>query len=121
MHRSYRLLPFCALAAAATAQLPAPTLISRAVPRAAWSAVLSAGTTTGTTTTPPTVNTTFRAANPGAGSSDTLYVFGGSLGNNTATTTNDLWAFHAPTGTFTQRLPDGAAGSPAARARAAIA
>ena len=121
MHPSLRLIPFCALATAAAAQLPAPALINRAAPRAAWSAVVSAGTTTGVTTTPPTVNATFRAGNPGAGSSDTLYVFGGSLGNNTATTTNDLWAFHAPTGLFTQRLADGAAGSPAARGRAAIA
>jgi hypothetical protein len=121
MHPSLRLVPFCALATAAAAQLPAPTLINRAAPRAAWSAVVSSGTTTGVTTSPPTVNATFRAGNPGAGSSDTLYVFGGSLGNNTSTTTNDLWAFHAPTGVFAQRLADGAAGSPAARGRAAIA
>lgn len=121
MNATLRLLPICALAAAAAAQLPAPTLRNRATPRAAWSAVLSAGTTTGATTTPPTVNATFRAGNPGAGSADTLYVFGGSLGNNTSTTTNDLWAFHAPTGTFTQSIPDGAVGSPSPRGRAAIA
>lgn len=48
-------------------------------------------------------------------------MFGGSLGNNTATTTNDLWAFNAPAGTFTQVIADGAPGSPAARGRASIA
>jgi Galactose oxidase, central domain len=109
------------LAALASAQLPAPSLIQRVAPRAAWSVVAGAGLSTGATTGTPTVNATFRADNPGAASNDTLWVFGGSLGNNTATTTNDLWAFNAPAGTFTQVIADGAPGSPAARGRASIA
>lgn len=121
MNRPLLLSVSLLVAGAAHAQLPAPTLIARTAPRAAWSVVASAGATTGATTTPPTVNATFRAGNPGAASFDTLWVFGGSLGNNTSTTTNDLWAFDAVAGTFTQRLADGAAGSPAARGRAAIA
>ncbi len=116
-----RLAPMFALAAAAAAQLPAPTLNPRTAPRAAWSAVTSAGVTTGATTSPPTVNGTFRADNPGAVGLDTLWIFGGSLGNNTAFTANDLWAFDPIAGTMTQRIADGAAGSPAHRGRAAIA
>ena len=116
-----RLAPMFALAAAAAAQLPAPTLNPRTAPRAAWSAVTSAGVTTGATTSPPTVNGTFRADNPGAVGLDKLWIFGGSLGNNTAFTANDLWAFDPIAGTMTQRIADGAAGSPAHRGRAAIA
>lgn len=109
------------LAGSALAQLPAPTLVARATPRAAWTAVTSAGLSTGATTGTPTPNATFRCDNPGAASQTHLYVFGGSLGNNTATTANDLWAFDALAGTFTQLIPDGAVGSPAARGRACIA
>src|SRR5262245_12271208 len=98
-------------AAPAVAQIPAPTLVSRIAPRAAWTAVTSAGATTSGTLTggsyPATANTTFRAANPGATSFDKLWVFGGCLANNTATTTNDLWAFDAVAGTFTQVIADG--------------
>lgn len=110
-----------ALTATAAAQLPAPTLIQRAAPRAAWSTVTSAGTTIGATTTPPTVNGTFRADNPGAVGMDKLWVFGGSLGNNTNYTANDLWAFDPVAGTMTQMIADGVAGSPAHRSRSAIA
>lgn len=110
-----------ALAATAAAQLPAPTLIQRAAPRAAWSIVTSAGTTTGVTTTPPTINGTFRADNPGAVGNDKLWIFGGSLGNNTNYTANDLWAFDPVAGTMTQLIADGAAGSPSHRGRSAIA
>lgn len=105
------LLP--ALAAPALAQLPAPVLISRTAPRAAWTAVTTAGTSS------TTVNQ--RADNPGAASNDELYVFGGSKGNNTATTYNDLWAFDAAAGTFTQLIPNNDPGSPTHRGRAAIA
>lgn len=114
---SFALLPL--LAASALAQLPAPTLLSRTAPRAAWTAVTSAGTTTpaGTPPTVPNFNTTFRADSTGVATNDKLYVFGGRLGNNTTTVTNDLWAFDAVAGTFTQLIPHGAVGSPAARAR----
>ena len=108
-------------AAAAAAQLPAPTLISRTAPRAAWTTVTSAGATTGVTTATPTVNGTFRADNPGAVGQDKLWIFGGSLGNNTAFTANDLWAFDPVAGTITQRIVDGALGSPSHRGRSAIA
>lgn len=116
----------CLLAAGpALAQLPAPTLISRTTPRAAWTVVATAGATTSGTLSggayPATPNTTFRCDNPGAASFDKLWVFGGSLANNTATTANDLWAFDAVAGTFTQVIADGAAGSPSHRARSAIA
>ena len=101
------------LAAPALAQLPAPTLKARVAPRAAWSAVTSAGLNT--------TNTTFRTSNPGAASSTHLYVFGGAQNSNTNTTMNDLWAFDAVAGTFTQLIANSAAGSPAHRAIAAIA
>jgi hypothetical protein len=117
------LLPL--FSAAAIAQLPAPALLSRTAPRATWTAVASAGTTTSGTLSggsyPATVNTTFRVCNQGAASHDKLWVFGGSLANNTATTTNDLWVFDAVAGTFTQRIAHGAAGSPPSRGRAAVA
>lgn len=110
------------------AQLPAPTPnppTVRAVPRATWVAVTSAGNTTNGTLTSgtyaPLANTTFRADNPGAASSNAIWVFGGALANNTATTANDLWKFDALAGTFTQVIADGVAGSPAHRASAAIA
>jgi hypothetical protein len=85
--------------------------------------VVSAGTTTPSGTPPatPNVNTTFRADSCGAASSDKIWVFGGSLGNNTSTTTNDLWAFDALAGTFTQVLAHGAAGAPPARGRHSVA
>ncbi|MBL8730545.1 MAG: hypothetical protein JNM25_19155 [Planctomycetes bacterium] len=115
-------------AAAAIAQLPTPSPnppTLRAAPRATWVAVTTAGTTTNGTlsagTYAPLANTTFRADNPGAASNDAIYVFGGSLANNTATTANDLWKFDAVAGTFTQLIADGVAGSPAHRARASIA
>lgn len=116
-HLALTILPL--LASQALAQLPAPTLTLRAAPRAAWTAVTSAGTTTpaGTPPTTPAVNTTFRADSCGAASSDKLWVFGGSLGNNTSTVTNDLWAFEAVAGTFTQIVAHGAVGAPPARAR----
>lgn len=103
----------------AVAQLPAVTLTNRAAPRATWTAVTSAGTTTpaGTPPTVPNVNTTFRADSCGAASSDKIWVFGGSLGNNTTTVTNDLWAFDALAGTFTQVQAHGAVGAPPARGR----
>ncbi|MBL8751763.1 MAG: hypothetical protein JNK15_00575 [Planctomycetes bacterium] len=103
------------------AQLPAPTLIQRTAPRATWTAVTTAGLTTGVTTSPPTVNGTFRADNPGAVGQDKLWIFGGSLGNNTSYTANDLWAFDPVAGTMTQVIADGAAGSPSHRGRSAIA
>ncbi len=122
MHTSLcRLALLPLLAAPAFAQLPAPTLISRTAPRANWAVVSTAGATTGVTTTPPTVNGTFRADNPGAVGQDKLWIFGGSLGNNTAYTANDLWAFDPLVGTMTQKIADGAAGSPSHRGRAAIA
>jgi hypothetical protein len=105
----------------ALGQLPAPTLLQRAAPRATWTAVTSAGLTTGVTTSPPTVNGTFRADNPGAVGLDKLWIFGGSLGNNTAFTANDLWAFDPVAGTLSQLIADGAVGSPPHRGRAAIA
>lgn len=114
-------LVLVAFAAAAAAQLPAPTLISRTAPRAAWTTVTSAGATTGVTTATPTVNGTFRADNPGAVGQDKLWIFGGSLGNNTAFTANDLWAFDPVAGTMTQLIADGAVGSPSHRGRSAIA
>ena len=111
------------LAASALAQLPAPTLVSRTAPRATWAAVTTAGSTTPTGTPPatPAVNTTFRAESCGAASATALWVFGGSLGNNTATVTNDLWAFNAAAGTFTQVQAHGTAGAPPARGRHAAA
>ncbi len=121
-HAPRFLLPAIAIAAGtALAQLPAPSLTLRAAPRATWAAVASAGTTSGVTTSPPTVNATFRADNPGAVGLDKLWIFGGSLGNNTAFTANDLWAFDPVTGLLTQLIPDGAAGAPTQRGRAAIA
>ena len=119
--RIHALLVLPLIAVPALAQLPAPTLVSRTAPRAAWTTVASAGLSTGATSGTPTPNATFRCDNPGAASSTHLYVFGGSLGNNTATTSNDLWAFDAVAGTFTQLIVDGAVGSPAARSRACIA
>ena len=101
------------VAAPALAQLPAPTLTARVAPRAAWSAVTSAGVNT--------TGTTFRAGNPGAASSTHLYVFGGSLNNNTATTLNDLYAFDAVAGTFTQLIANSVAGSPTHRGVASVA
>lgn len=119
--RTFPVLAVGLMAAPAFAQLPAPSLVARVAPRAAWTAVVSAGFSTGATTGTPTPNATFRVDNPGAASATHLYVFGGSLGNNTGTTANDLWAFDAVAGTFTQLLLDGAVGSPPARGRAAIA
>lgn len=115
--KCFAILPL--LAATAAAQLPTVTLTNRAAPRATWVAVTSAGTTTpaGTPPTVPNVNTTFRADSCGAASGDTIWVFGGSLGNNTSTVTNDLWAFNALAGTFTQVQAHGAAGAPPARGR----
>lgn len=120
------LLPL--FAATALAQLPAPSPnppTLRAAPRATWVAVTSAGATTSGalsgSTYAPLANTTFRADNPGAASNDAVWVFGGSLANNTATTANDLWKFDALAGTFTQLIADGASGSPTHRGRAAIA
>lgn len=115
------LLPL--LAATAAAQLPTVTLTNRAAPRATWVAITTAGTTTpaGTPPTVPNVNTTFRADSCGAASNDKLWVFGGSLGNNTSTVTNDLWAFDALAGTFTQVQAHGTVGAPPARGRHAAA
>lgn len=115
--RTLALLPM--FAASALAQLPTVTLTNRAVPRATWTAVTSAGTTlpAGTPPAVPNFNTTFRADSCGAASADKIWVFGGSLGNNTSTTTNDLWAFDAAAGTFTQIVAHGAVGSPPARGR----
>lgn len=109
------------LAGPVLAQLPSVPLVQRTLPRATWTAVTSAGLSTGATSGNPTPNATFRCDNPGAASFDKLWVFGGSLGNNTATMSNDLWAFDAVAGTFTQLIADGAVGSPPARGRAAIA
>ena len=111
------------LAATAAAQLPSVTLTNRTAPRATWTAVTTAGTTTpaGTPPTVPNFNTTFRADSCGAASNDKIWVFGGSLGNNTATTTDDLWAFDAVAGTFTQVLAHGTAGNPTARGRHSVA
>ena len=121
MNRPLLLSVSLLVAGAAHAQLPAPTLIPRTAPRAAWSVVAGAGATTGATTTPPTANATFRCDNPGAVGLDKLWIFGGSLGNNTAYTANDLWAFDPVAGTMTQLLADGLAGSPTQRGRSAIA
>ncbi|MBK8098187.1 MAG: hypothetical protein IPK26_13830 [Planctomycetes bacterium] len=123
--RIVRLALVPVFAAPLLAQLPAPTLTSRTAPRAAWTAVTSAGTTTsgplsgGAYT--PTPNTSFRADTCGAASADKIWVFGGSLGNNTATTTNDLWAFDAVAGSFTQLLPDASPGAPPARGNHCVA
>lgn len=110
------------------AQLPTPSPnppTVRAAPRATWVGVTTAGNTTSGTLTGSTYaaapNTTFRADNPGASSNDAIWVFGGSLANNTATTANDLWKFDAVAGTFTQVIVDGAVGSPSHRGRSAIA
>jgi hypothetical protein len=112
-NRSLLILPLLAAPLAAQWSLPASTLTLRAAPRAAWTAVTSAGNNT--------TGTTFRCDNPGAANYDKLYVFGGCLNNNTATTVNDLWAFDAVAGTFTQ-VHDGAVSlAPHARGRAAIA
>jgi hypothetical protein len=123
-----RLLALSLLSAPVLAQLPAPSPnppTLRAAPRATWLAVTSAGTTTNGALSGgsylPLANTTFRADNPGAASNDSIYVFGGCLANNTATTANDLWKFDALAGTFTQLIADGAAGSPSHRGRASIA
>ncbi|MFM9914324.1 MAG: kelch repeat-containing protein, partial [Rhizobacter sp.] len=115
------LLPL--LAATAAAQLPTVTLTNRTAPRATWVAITTAGTTlpAGTPPAVPNFNTTFRADSCGAASNDKLWVFGGSLGNNTSTVTNDLWAFDALAGTFTQIQAHGTAGAPPARGRHAVA
>lgn len=127
-HLTRSLLVAPLFAAAALAQLPAPSPnppTLRAVPRATWVAVTTAGVTTSGPLSGsayvPTANTTFRADNPGAASNDAIYVFGGCLGNNSTTTANDLWKFDAVAGTFTQLLVDGAVGSPSHRGRASIA
>lgn len=99
-------------AAAQFAPLPSPTLLQRVAPRAAWTSVGSAGT--------PVAGSSFRADNPGAASFDKLYVFGGCLDNNTATTVNDLWEFDPAAGTF-QQVHSGAGTAPHARGRAAVA
>ena len=111
------LLALLGSAASAVAQLPLPTLTLRAAPRATWTSVASAGTTTPAGTPPavPNFNTTFRADSCGAASPTAIYVFGGSLGNNTTTVTNDLWAFDGTT--FTQLVAHGAVGSPPSRGR----
>jgi hypothetical protein len=117
MHSFLRLAALPLLAAPALAQLPAPTLISRTAPRAAWTAVTSAGTSS------TTIHQ--RADNCGAASNDKLYVFGGSKGNNTSTTLNDLWEFDAAAGTFTQLIANSAVPAPATqpthRGRACVA
>jgi hypothetical protein len=95
------------------APLPAPTLLSRTAPRATWTSVISAGTNT--------TGTTFRCDNPAAASNGVAYVFGGCLNNNTSTTLNDLWAFDAVAGTFTQVHNGTVSLAPHARGRAAIA
>ena len=114
--RKFTFLLLPCLAATAAAQfpvLPSLPLTLGSAPRAAWSSVTSAGTTA--------TGSTFRCDNPGAASSSTLYVFGGCLDNNTATTLNDLWALDAVAGTFTQ-LHDGVVSlAPHARGRAAVA
>lgn len=115
--RSYVKLSLFGLAAmpafAQNVPLPAPTLNLRAAPRAAWSVVTASGTNT--------TNTTFRADNMGAASSTHLYVFGGCQNNNTAVTMNDLYAFDAAVGTFTQ-IHDGATTTaPHARGRCSVA
>ena len=108
------LLP--ALAAPALAQfnpLPSQPLVLRAAPRAAWSAVASAGATV--------TGSTFRCDNPGAASNSKMYVFGGCLDNNTATTLNDLWEFDALAGTFTQINNGTTAPAPHQRGRCSVA
>ncbi len=110
----FLLLPV--LAAPALAQfnpLPSQPLELRAAPRASWSAVASAGATV--------TGTTFRCDNMGAASNSKMYVFGGCLDNNTATTMNDLYEFDAIAGTFT-RIHDGVVSTaPHARGRASVA
>lgn len=116
MRTALFLLPV--LAAAAAAQLPAPSLQTRVTPRAFWSSVATSGTCTLSTAT---TTGTFRADMPGASDGTKIWVFGGSKDNNTANTYNDLWAFDSVTGTFTQSIADQQAGSPHARARHASA
>ncbi|MBX3463937.1 MAG: hypothetical protein KF830_12265 [Planctomycetes bacterium] len=106
-------LALLAVPAAAQFTLPAPALLPRVAPRAAWTAVTSGGTSS------TTVHQ--RCDNPGAASHDRLYVFGGCKGNNTSTTLNDLWAFDAAAGTFTLVHDGLASPAPHARGRAAIA
>lgn len=123
--RITHLLLLPALSGLALAQLPAPTLTLRAAPRAAWTAVTSAGlTTTGAlsgSAYTPTPGMTFRADTCGAASYDKLWAFGGSLANNTSTTTNELWAFDAVAGTVSMLTAHGAAGSPPARGNHCVA
>ena len=99
--------------AAQFAPLPAPTLLSRTAPRAAWTTLVSSGITV--------TGSTFRCDNMGAANDTHLFVFGGCLDNNTATTLNDLWAFDAVAGTFAQRHNGTVSTAPHARGRAAVA
>lgn len=105
-----------ALAAPALAQfnpLPAPTLVERVAPRAAWASVVASGTTS--------LGTTNRADTPGAASNDKLYVFGGCADNNTAVTYNDLWAFDPVSGGFTLVNDGTTAPAPHQRGRCSVA
>jgi hypothetical protein len=106
------------LAAAAAAQLPAPTLETRVTPRAFWSAVASSGACTLSTAT---TTGTFRADAPGASDGTRIWLFGGCKDNNTANTYNDLWVFDSVAGTFTQSIADQQPGSPHPRGRHACA
>lgn len=115
MNRFLRLAALPLLAAPALAQfapLPAPTLTQRVAPRATWASISAAGTNL--------TGSSFRCDNPGAASSDKLYVFGGCLNNNTTTTVNDLWVFDPAVPSFTQ-VHDGTGIAPHARGRAAVA
>jgi hypothetical protein len=101
------LIPLLA-AASAVAQLPNPNPTPRVAPRAAWTL------TAGVTGTP-----TQRRDNPGAASDTKMYVFGGRLGNATATVLNALYEFDGRA--WTLKTAEGAAGSPPARGGACVA
>lgn len=110
------ILMLSALAAPALAQLnplPLQPLTQRTGPRATWSSVASSGTTV--------TGSTFRCDNMGAASNTKMYVFGGCLDNNTATTLNDLWEFDPIAGTFTQVNDGTSATAPHQRGRCSVA
>ena len=86
----------------------AQTISPATSPRAHW--VL----TSGVTGTP-----TQRRDNPGAASNDKLYVFGGYDANAATTVHNALYEFNGTA--WTLKTAEGAAGSPVARGRSAIA